>query len=69
MTDQMVKLRERCEKGLTTEKDAELVEVLARDLEELLAGVHRLASEALEALEAGAWKTTRQDLERLAEIG
>lgn len=53
---------------LTTEADIDAIRDLLRDLDELTAGVHRLAAEALDALKEGKMRQAVQDLERLAVI-
>lgn len=53
---------------LTTEKDAEALRQMAQDLDELIAGVHKLAEQALKALKAGQWQNAIPDLERLRVI-
>ena len=64
-----LRLLERMEQGLTTEQDAAFVRDLLRDLREVVAGCHRLAEEALAALERGEWQTARRNLARLEVIG
>ncbi len=69
MSEEELGLVERMAQGLTTDEDAQRVRQMMRDLEELLAGVHLLATNALEALGRGEWQNVRRDLERLEVIG
>lgn len=53
---------------LPTEQEAEAVQQLARDLAEILEGVHELAAKALDALRTGDWPEAVQLLKRLEHI-
>ena len=53
---------------LPSAQDAQAIRELARDLDELIAGVHRQATIALDALKAGNQRQAVKSLERLVRI-
>ena len=53
---------------LPSEQDAQAIRELARDLDELIAGVRRQATIALDALKAGNQPQAIKSLERLEKI-
>ena len=53
---------------LTTEADVQAVRDLLRDLQEIIVGVQRSATKALDALEEGDWQSAVHEMERLAVI-
>lgn len=61
-------LFERIENGLTTDVDAQRLRELMFNLSELIAGIHHLADDALQALECGDWRQVRCKLEQMAAI-